>query len=46
MWSKESDILWLLWYNFIKLVLKNVTKLDKGSLNNIFQDSFNKISSQ
>ena len=31
---------------FIKLVLKNVIKLAKGSLNNIFQDSFNKISSQ
>ena len=29
--------------NFIKLVLKNVIKLAKGSLNNIFQDSFNKI---
>ena len=32
--------------NFIKFVLKNVIKLAKGSLNNIFQDSFNKILSQ
>ena len=32
--------------NFIKLVLKNVIKLAKGSLNNIFQDSFNIILSQ
>ena len=32
--------------NFIKLVLKNVIKLSKGSLNNIFQDPFNKILSQ
>ena len=31
---------------FIKLVLKNVIKLAKGSLNNISQDSFNKILSQ
>ena len=30
----------------MKLVLKNVIKLAKGSLNNIFQDSFNKILSQ
>ena len=28
---------------FIKLVLKNVIKLAKGSLNNIFQDSVNNI---
>ena len=28
---------------FIKLVLKNVIKLDKSSLNNIFQHLFNKI---
>ena len=32
--------------NFIKLILKNVMKLAKGSLNNILQDSFNEISSQ
>ena len=32
--------------DFIKLVLKNVIKLAKGSLKNIFQDSFNIISSQ
>ena len=32
--------------NVIKLVLKNVIKLAKGSLNNIFQDSYNKILSQ
>ena len=32
--------------NFIKLVLKNVIKLAKGSLSNIFQDSFSKILSQ
>ena len=31
---------------FIKLVLKKVIKLSKGSVNNIFQDSFNKILSQ
>ena len=31
---------------FITLVLKNVIKLAKGLLNNIFQDSFNKILSQ
>ena len=31
---------------FIKLVLKNVIKLAKSSLNNTFQDSFNKILSQ
>ena len=30
----------------IILVLKNIIKLTKGSLNNIFQDSFNKILSQ
>ena len=29
-----------------KLVLKNVIKLAEGSLNNIFQDSFNKILSE
>ena len=29
--------------NFIKLVLKNVIKRAFGELNNIFQDSFNKI---
>ena len=29
-----------------QLVLKNVIKLAKGSLNNIFQDSFNKVLSQ
>ena len=33
-------------YNKILFVLKNVIKLAKGSLNNNFQDSFNKISSQ
>ena len=32
--------------SFIKLVLKNVIKLAKGSLNNNFQDSFNKFLSQ
>ena len=32
--------------NFIKLVPKNVIKFAKGSLINIFQDSFNKILSQ
>ena len=31
---------------FIKLVLKNVIKLAKDSLNNIFKDCFNKILSQ
>ena len=31
---------------FIKLVLKNVIELTKGSLKNIFQDLFNKILSQ
>ena len=31
---------------FIKLILKNVIKLAKGSPNNIFQNSFYKISSQ
>ena len=31
---------------FIKLALKNVIKLAKGSLDNNFQDSFNKILSQ
>ena len=30
----------------IKLVLKNVMKLAKSSLDNIFRDSFNKILSQ
>ena len=30
----------------MKVVLKNVIKLDKGSLKNILQDSFNKILSQ
>ena len=30
----------------MKLVLKNVIKLAKGSLNYFFQDSFNKILSQ
>ena len=32
--------------NSIKLVLKNVIKLAKGSLNSISQDSFNKILTQ
>ena len=32
--------------NYTKLVLKKVIKLAKGSLNNIFQDSFNIILSQ
>ena len=32
--------------SFTKLVLKNVIKLAKGSVNNIFQDSFHKILSQ
>ena len=32
--------------NYTKLVLKKVIKLAKGSLNNIFQDSFNIIVSQ
>ena len=41
--KKEPDIRWLLWWNFIKVILKNVIILAKGSLNNIFQDSFNKI---
>ena len=36
----------MFWYNFIKLVLTKVNKLAKGSLNNIFQDLFNKILSQ
>ena len=31
---------------FIKRVLENVIKRAKGSLNNIFQDKFNKILSQ
>ena len=31
---------------FIKLVLRNVIELAKRSLNNIFQDSFDKILSQ
>ena len=30
----------------MKLVLNNVIKRDKGLLNNIIQDSFNKILSQ
>ena len=46
MWLKESDIRWLLRYVFINPDLKNVTKLVKGSLHNIGQDSFNKILSQ
>ena len=33
-------------WDFIKLVLKNVIVLAKGSHNNIFQDSFNEILSQ
>ena len=32
--------------SYLKLSIKNVIKLAKGSLNNIFQDSFNKIKSQ
>ena len=34
------------WDKIIQLVLKSVIKLAKGSLNNIFQDSFNMILSQ
>ena len=36
MWYIESDIRWLLWLNFIKLVFKTFIKLAKGSLNDIF----------
>ena len=31
---------------FIKLILKSIVNLAKGSLNNTFQDSFDKILSQ
>ena len=37
---KENDALTVV-INFIIFVLKNVIKLAKGWLNNIFQDSFN-----
>ena len=44
--KKESGVRSLLISNFIKLVLKNVIKLAKSSLKNIFQDSFHEILSQ
>ena len=34
------------WDEIYSLILKNVINLAKGSLNNIFQNSFNKILSQ
>ena len=34
---------WLLKWNFIKLILKDVIKRAIGELNNNFQDEFNKI---
>ena len=51
-WIQFCDKKKIIWHSltavikFYYTLLKNIIKLVKGSLNNIFKDSFNKILSQ